>query len=96
MDSINNKDVASASAVVAADFLNHNPMPGMLPDKDGMTQTLHGLLMAFPNAHIDTEQVLSNGDLVAFRVIAHGTHQAELIGVPATGKQISFPTTGIL
>ena len=61
-----------------------------------MTQTLHGLLMTFPNAQIDTEQVLSNGDLVAFRVIAHGTHQAELMGGPATGKQISFPTTGIL
>ena len=41
---------------------------------------------AFPNLRIEPEDVLASGDKVVARVRATGTHQGELMDMPATGK----------
>ena len=40
---------------------------------------------AFPNLRMDPEDVLVSGDKVVARVRATGTHEGELMGMPATG-----------
>jgi len=44
---------------------------------------------AFSDLNITIEQMLAEGDKVAVRVIARGTHTGELMDIPASGKQVS-------
>ncbi len=44
------------------------------------------MLDAFPDFQITIEDSIAEGDRVVLREILSGTHQGELIGIPATGK----------
>ena len=45
---------------------------------------------------MDAEDVLSSGDKVVARARATGTHQGELMGIPATGKSIDVQFVDII
>jgi steroid delta-isomerase-like uncharacterized protein len=48
---------------------------------------------AFPDFRITTEEQIAEGDVVVTRWTGSGTHQGDLMGIPATGKQAT--TAGI-
>ena len=48
---------------------------------------------AYPDTHYTIDDMLAEGDKVVSRWTAHGTHQGVLMGIPATGKQVTV--TGI-
>jgi steroid delta-isomerase-like uncharacterized protein len=43
---------------------------------------------AFPDMKVTIEEVVTEGDLVAVRWRGQGTHRAEFMGIPATGKVV--------
>ena len=45
---------------------------------------------AFPDFHTTIENVVAEGDWVAFHLRHHGTHEGEFLGVPATGRRVEF------
>jgi steroid delta-isomerase-like uncharacterized protein len=45
---------------------------------------------AFPDLHFEVEGMVSEGDRVAVRWIATGTHHAPLLGLPATNRHVSL------
>ncbi len=47
-------------------------------------------LGAFPDLQVTVEYLISEGDQIEGRVTTTGTHQGELMGIPATGKKVSF------
>lgn len=48
------------------------------------------LYAAFPDMHSSIDDILVDGDKVAVRATSTGTHDAEWMGVPATGRHIAF------
>ena len=50
---------------------------------------------AFPDLHWTTEEVTAQGETVVARLRAHGTHQRELMGMPPTGKLVTWTETHI-
>jgi len=52
-------------------------------------QRLAGLFAAFPDVHMNVENVIAEGDFVAARNTETGTQQGAFQGIPATGKQIT-------
>ncbi len=48
---------------------------------------------SFPDLHFTVEEIIAEGDKVAYRWTAHGTHQGEYEGIAPTGKPIT--ATGI-
>ncbi len=48
---------------------------------------------AFPDFRITTEEQIADGDVVVTRWTGTGTHQGDLMGMPATGKEAT--TAGI-
>jgi steroid delta-isomerase-like uncharacterized protein len=48
------------------------------------------LLDAFPDFRVEVEALMADGDHVAARWSASGTHRRPLLGIPATGKPIRF------
>jgi steroid delta-isomerase-like uncharacterized protein len=46
---------------------------------------------AFPDWHSTAEEIIAEGDTVAERWTAHGTHQGEFFGAAATGNRVALP-----
>ncbi len=45
---------------------------------------------AFPDLRVEIDDVVADGDRVALRLTIRGTHQGEFVGIPATGRQVSY------
>ena len=76
----------------ADDFLDHTPQPGTTPDKDGVRVLYKRLRVAFPDFRPEIHWQVAAGDLVTTYKTYHGTHQGGFLGIPATGKKVSFYT----
>jgi len=46
-------------------------------------------LNAFPDIHIEVEDLIAEEDTVVMRATTTGTHQGDFMGIPATGKKVS-------
>jgi steroid delta-isomerase-like uncharacterized protein len=92
-DAWNAGDPDSLDAIMSHDVVNHSPIQGQAPGVDGFKQAIQWLRAGVPDLTITIEAQISEGDLVATRWTGTGTHSGVLMGVPATGKQITV--TGI-
>jgi hypothetical protein len=45
---------------------------------------------AFPDLHVTVEDMVEEGDKVVGRNTVTGTHQGEYMGLPATGKSVTY------
>jgi predicted ester cyclase len=54
----------------------------------GQTKLLAGFRAAFPDVRLTLEDVVVQGDRVAFRSTMRGTHQGTFQGIAPTGKQV--------
>ena len=74
----------------ATDFVNHD---SGAPDVRDLV-TYKGFIAAartgLPDFHVTIEDMIAEGDKVASRWTARGTHQDELFGIPPTGKQATW------
>lgn len=82
-------DEAVVDQTLAADWecvppLRHGTGP------EGYKQLIDGLRKAFPDMTVTVQDVLIDGDKVAVRTLARGTHSAELMGIPATGRPAEY------
>jgi steroid delta-isomerase-like uncharacterized protein len=76
-----------AEEILLPDFVFHTP----LEDGKGVEaarQLATDFRAVFPDLTITHEDTVAAGDKVAIRWTARGTHHGELLGVPATGKEI--------
>ena len=48
------------------------------------------LLRAYPDLHITVEDLIAEGDKVVGRDSVTGTHQGEYMGLPPTGKSVTY------
>jgi predicted ester cyclase len=83
-----------ADELVAAEARGHDPaLPGPVLGPEGVKEAARGYRRAFPDLKVTVEQVIPNGDHVATRWTARGTHLGELFGIAPTGKETTV--TGI-
>jgi steroid delta-isomerase-like uncharacterized protein len=74
----------------APDFVNHSAPPGLPPTREGNEMFSTAFRQAFPDYQVTIHDVIVEDDKVVTRKTFSGTHRAEWMGVPATGRQISF------
>jgi predicted ester cyclase len=79
--------------VVAADFDDHSAAPGLAPGREGLKQMMLPFRAAFSQPHTTIDDAIVEGEKVVWRWTFQGTHTGLLMGIPATGKAITF--TGI-
>src|SRR5215217_8305794 len=65
--------------------------PGMVETR----QHFPAVLAAFPDLRHTIELEVAAGEMIATVVTARGTHQAEFLGLPATGKPTQFMVLSI-
>lgn len=89
----NKGNLAVIDEVFADDAVWHSAPPGMPPTREGLRQMIIGFRGAFSDTRTTVDEQISEVDKVAWRWTFQGTHTGELMGIPPTGKQITF--TGI-
>jgi steroid delta-isomerase-like uncharacterized protein len=89
-------DVAVAEELLADDFVDRCPFPGLPGTKEGVIQLFGMLRAAFPDLRADVHDMLVDGDKVVTRKTFHGTNQGDFMGMPATGKEAAWDVIDIV
>ncbi|HEY6778563.1 MAG TPA: ester cyclase [Thermoleophilaceae bacterium] len=93
VDDNHTSDWSILDEYIAEDFVAHNPpIPGVSLDPDGMKQAAEIFRVATPGRHEIRMQV-AEGDLVVSHIVGRGVHEGELLGIPATNREVE--TAGI-
>lgn len=88
IDANDSDDWSFLDEFIAEDFVAHNPpVPGVSLDRDGMKEAAEIFRVATPGDHEITMQVAED-DLVVSHIVGRGVHAGELMGIPATDKEI--------
>jgi steroid delta-isomerase-like uncharacterized protein len=82
--------------LLADDFVDHTPLPGLPPTRDGVKMLFGYLRSAFPDLHVHVHEQIAEGEKVATRKVFEGTHRGEFLGVAPTERTISFEVIDIL
>ena len=88
-------EVERQLGLLSADYVDHSLPPGMPQGADGFRHLAAGFGQAFPDLQVTVEHLVAEGELVAGRVTVTGTHQGPLLGMPATGRRVTFSSTNI-
>ena len=84
----------AADELFASNFVFHDPANGEeWHGPENVKRYAAMLRVAFPDLHQTIEEQIAEGDKVAYRWTARGTHQSELMGLAPTGNRVLF--TGI-
>jgi steroid delta-isomerase-like uncharacterized protein len=95
-DAINRNDLDALDEMVASDITDHDPAPGQAPGLEGVKDYFSSLHAAFPDVHMEVEDMIAEGDKVVARVSVGGTHQGEFMGIAPTGNRVTITGIDIL
>lgn len=62
-------------------------IPGVTFDRDGMKQAAEIFRVAAPGSH-EIKMQVAEGEFVVSHIVGRGVHAGELLGIPATNKEI--------
>jgi steroid delta-isomerase-like uncharacterized protein len=88
-----NLDVADE--ILDASFVAHGLVVELPPGPEGFKQFVTIYRSAFPDLQFTIEDLIAEGDKVMDRWTVRGTHKGELMGIPATGKQVEVTGMGM-
>ncbi|MGI8577042.1 MAG: ester cyclase [Nocardioidaceae bacterium] len=74
--------------LVAPDFVDHDPAPGQAPGPDGLKGFFATMRAGLPDLSVSVEQLVADDEYVTIAYRITGTHQGDLLGVPATGRSV--------
>jgi steroid delta-isomerase-like uncharacterized protein len=88
-------DLNTVDQVIAPNWVNHDPSMPPLQGYEGFKQLTIAFRAAFPDIHVEIEDMLAEGDKVSARFRLRGTNTGSFQGMPPTGKAVNVNATGI-
>jgi steroid delta-isomerase-like uncharacterized protein len=88
-DAVNAGEFDRLDGLVAANSVDHDPAPGQVAGPEGYKSFFGELRTAFPDMHIEVENLVANDSDVAFAYTLTGTNDGPFQGNDPTGKAIS-------
>ena len=89
----NSNDLEALGEVVSEDLLTPKIMPGIPSGMEGAKAAHRIMLAGFPDYQTVIDDLVAEGDKVVARITMSGTNTGNFMGIPPTGKHVSF--TGI-
>ncbi len=82
------RDLEGHLKLYSASVSHHGFSKRLRPGLAGLRDQYDGLLKGFPDARIDTDDILAEGEKVLHRFRFSGTHKGAYLGFPPTGKLV--------
>lgn len=89
----NRNDLGALGEVMSENLLTPKIMPGIPTGIEGAKAAHQIMLAGFPDYQTTIDDLFAEGDKVAARITMSGTNTGSFMGIPPTGKYVSF--TGI-
>ncbi len=86
----NRRDLSVFDATFSDAFVDRTPRPGMDPGKAAFRQMVIGLQAAFSEDKTTLDDLIAEGDKVAWRWTYRAKNTGSFMGMPPTGKQITL------
>jgi steroid delta-isomerase-like uncharacterized protein len=83
-------DLGAIPELVAEDFVDHHPLRGAPPGREGLAALVTTWRTAFPDMRETCEDLISEGDKVVGRFTMRGTQSGEFMGIPPTGRSVTM------
>jgi predicted ester cyclase len=64
-------------------------------DREGFKEYVRAWRSGFPDVYCEVDDLIVEGDAVAWSVRARGTHTGDFMGVPPTGNAVDFDSLNI-
>ncbi|MDX1664068.1 MAG: ester cyclase [Candidatus Promineifilaceae bacterium] len=89
-------DFEAEKELVAEDVVDHNAIPDLPPGREGHNKFLRICQAALPEIEVTIEELLAEGDRVAYGWTARGTSEGPFLGIAPTGKEVTITGTDIV
>jgi steroid delta-isomerase-like uncharacterized protein len=88
---------AVVDELLVPNYIHHDPSlpPELQRGRDAYKQINNMFHAAFPDLQVTVEDLVAEGNKVAARWNWGGTHQGEMMGIPATRKHVAATGTSI-
>ncbi len=86
-------DLDSFDGYVVEDYVEHDPIPGQAPGRDGLKDAYRIFGGPFPDAVFVFADIIAEGDIVFGRGEISGTHVGEFFGIAGSGKKVEWTGT---
>ena len=83
-------DLEAIPELVAENVVDHHPLPGAPPGREGLAALVTTWRTAFPDMRETVEDLIAEGDKVVGRFSMRGTHGGEFMGVPPTDRSVTM------
>ena len=80
---------AAVDDFLAQDYRRYRSPTTAALTREGQKQLLTGFRAAFSDIKLTVEEMIAEGDRIAFRSTMRGTHQGEFLGIAATGNPVT-------
>ena len=71
-------------------MLIRTPLPVEATGAEALKEVFSRLHRAFPDLHVSVEDLIAEGDRIAARNSVTGTHQGDYMGIPPTGRRVTY------
>jgi steroid delta-isomerase-like uncharacterized protein len=95
VDCINARQLDEGAALHAPFYVYQGPGTEFR-GPEGWRQLVTMYLNAFPDMVLQIDDVIAEGDKVALRFTAKGTHRGELAGISGTGRPVTVPCIAVM
>ena len=93
----NQKKIDVIEELVSPDFVEHEAVPpGVPPGRDGLKALFGMMHKAFPDFNVTIEHLIAEDNHVVLHMNWTGSHEADFMGIPPTGKTISVTVIDIM
>ena len=94
-DVLHKRTFNAIDELLAEDFVNHNPMVGCAPDREGLKDSFILMSEAFPDLEYRIDALIAEGEKVVTYSTVSGTHKGPFMGIQPTGNSFEAPTISI-
>lgn len=81
-------DLGLIDKLVAEDYVDHDPVPGLGADREGLRQ-MAGMVTAFSDKKVAKDTYYQDGDVVVEDWVMTGRHTGEFFGVQPQGNEVT-------
>ena len=89
-------NLAALEEFLTPDFKRHVSPTKPPLDRNGQIERLEGFRAAFPDISLTVEEVIAEGDRIAFRSTIRGTHRGEFAGIAPTGREVTVGLVDVI
>ena len=90
LEVLNTGNFGLLDELLVPEFVDHTPVGGVAPTREGLKASAKALRTAFPDIRYTIEDSIAYGDQIVHRLSATGTMTGEFMGIAPTGKSATW------